>query len=135
MDDTLRARAERNALPNVGAQFFRADGEVKFQFVIDSGNIIGPRTATRADQDKHAGAWAAFAAAEGADGPLDRDASGAAGGSLPTEVTEDAADAAVLDAALDAQEAGTLETAPHAEVIATVTQVAPRSPRRSTRRG
>ncbi len=85
MADVFRAQTERNALPKVGATFYRDDeGQLMFQFVVDPSNIIGPRPATRADQEKHAGAWAAFVAAEGVSA-LDRDASGSVGGSLPAE--------------------------------------------------
>lgn len=81
---------ERNAMPAPGPRFFRGDDErVMFEFVIDSGNIIGPRPATQVDQDKHVGAWRLFADAVGAAGPLDRNASGAPGGSLPA--TDEAA--------------------------------------------
>jgi hypothetical protein len=82
--DPRRAQTERNALPQVGATFSREDGTVMFTFVIDPGNVLGPRPATRADQQAHAGAWAAFTAAEGVSS-LDRDARGGHGGSLPVE--------------------------------------------------
>lgn len=82
--DPRRADTERNMLPQVGARFFRDGEQVLFQFVIDSGNMLGPRPATRLDQQKHPGAWAAFAAAEGVSA-LDRDASGSEGGSLSAE--------------------------------------------------
>ena len=73
-------------MPAPGPRFFRGeDGHPMFEFVIDSSNVIGPRVATRGDQDKHVGAWRMFADAEGAAGPLDRDASGTLGGSLPVE--------------------------------------------------
>lgn len=81
----MQAQTERNMLPKIGATFFRDDeGDVLFQFVVDSSNIIGPRPATRADQDKHPAAWGSFVAAEGVSA-LDRDASGESGGSLPSE--------------------------------------------------
>lgn len=70
---------ERNAMPTPGPQFFRADdGTAMFQFVIDGGNIIGPRPATKADQEKHQGTWAYFlrleaasTAGDASDGPSD----------------------------------------------------------------
>lgn len=80
--DPRRASTERNMLPQVGASFFRDGDAVMFTFVIDSGNVIGPRPATRADQETHAGAWEAFRKAENLS-PLDRDASGDDGGTLP----------------------------------------------------
>lgn len=82
--DPRRAKTERNMLPTVGASFYRDGDDVLFVFVIDPGNIMGPRPATRADQQKHAGAWAAFCAADDVSA-LDRDASGEDGGSLPSE--------------------------------------------------
>lgn len=82
--DPRRAQTERNAHPAVGASFVREGGQVLFQFVIDPGNVVGPRPATRRDQEQHAGAWAAFIAAEGVS-PLDRDAQDGSGGSLPVE--------------------------------------------------
>lgn len=84
----MRAQTERDMLPKVGATFFRDDkGELLFQFVVDSSNIIGPRPARRSDQENHAAAWAEFAAAKGVTA-LDRDASGRDGGSLPLESPE-----------------------------------------------
>lgn len=89
--DPRTAKTERNMIPGVGPAFFRGDdGTVCFRFVIDTGNVIGPRPATRADQEKHAAAWSAFAAAEGVSS-LDRDASGGDGGSLPAEPESPAA--------------------------------------------
>jgi len=82
--DPRRAQTERDMLPKVGASFFREDGKVLFRFVIDSGNVMGPRPATRDDQKKHPDAWTAFVAAEGVS-VLDRDAEGGSGGSLPQE--------------------------------------------------
>ena len=91
---------ERNAMPAPGARFFRGDdGRPMFEFVIDSSNVIGPRIATQADQDKHVGAWRLFADAEGAAGPLDRNASGTPGGSLPATPEAAAALAAEPDPA------------------------------------
>lgn len=81
----LRAQFERDVLPKVGAAFFRGvNGDLLFQFVVDTANVIGPRPAVRSDQEKHPGAWAAFCEAE-AVSALDRDASGEPGGSLPQE--------------------------------------------------
>lgn len=82
--DPRRANTERNMLPAVGPKFYREGDAVLFVFVIDPGNVMGPRPATRADQEKHASAWSAFAAAEGVSA-LDRDATGGDGGSLPQE--------------------------------------------------
>jgi hypothetical protein len=82
--DPRRAKTERNMLPTVGAKFYREGKDVLFCFVIDPANVVGPRPATRADQEKHAGAWAAFRAADGVSS-LDRDAKDGAGGSLPAE--------------------------------------------------
>lgn len=82
MDDPRRAETERDLAPKVGPTFFK-DGDITmFRFVIDTGNVVGPRPATRADQEKHAEAWSAFAAREDVS-PLDRDGSGEEGGSLP----------------------------------------------------
>lgn len=83
--EDARVLTERNIMPARGPKFLRGDdGSVHFMFVIDSTNIIGPRPATRKDQENHAGAWAAFCAAEGVSA-LDRDGSGEDGGSLPAE--------------------------------------------------
>lgn len=82
--DPRRADTERNMLPKVGPSFSLVDGEVLFTFVIDSGNVVGPRPANRNDQQQHPEAWSAFAAASGVTA-LDRDASGQRGGSLPQE--------------------------------------------------
>jgi hypothetical protein len=82
--DPRRAATERNMIPTVGPVFYRDGGEVMFRFIIDSGNVVGPRPATRRDQEQHAAAWSAFAAAEGVSS-LDRDATGGDGGSLPSE--------------------------------------------------
>lgn len=52
---------ERNMLPQRGASFFRdPGGEVLFQFVVDTSNVIGPRPMTKADREKHPAAWDAF---------------------------------------------------------------------------
>lgn len=85
--EQARILAERDIKPAVGPKFFRDGDQVMFQFTIDTANVIGPRPATRGDQEKHAGAWAAFIAAEGVSS-LDRDASGEDGGSLPVEVAD-----------------------------------------------
>jgi len=82
--DPRQALTERDMLPSVGAAFFLEEEAVLFRFVIDQGNIIGPRRATRGDQERHAGAWAAFVAASGVSS-LDRDAKDGPGGSLPVE--------------------------------------------------
>ena len=82
--EEARVLSERNIMPARGPRFFREGGEVLFQFVIDTTNILGPRPATRRDQQEHAGAWKAFCDAEGVSA-LDRDASGSDGGSLPEE--------------------------------------------------
>lgn len=82
--DPQRAAMERNMIPAVGATFLREGDQVLFQFVIDSGNVIGPRPARSADQEAHPAAWRAFCAADGV-GDLDRAAGGAAGGSPPAE--------------------------------------------------
>lgn len=55
---------ERNIMPQVGARFFRRDDAVMFEFVVDPNNIIGPRSATKADSEKHWGAWTEFTAGE-----------------------------------------------------------------------
>lgn len=36
-----------------GPRFFMENGTIMFEFVIDHGNVIGPRPATQADYDKH----------------------------------------------------------------------------------
>lgn len=79
----MTVNRDRNLLPNPGATFFREKegGEVLFRFVIDAGSTIGPRPATRADQERHPEAWAAFSQAH----PLDRDGDGQPGGSLPAD--------------------------------------------------
>jgi hypothetical protein len=82
--ERARIATERDMLPKVGPAFFRYGEVVLFQFVIDTGNIFGPRPATRADQLNHPVAWSAFAAADGVSS-LDRDAKGGDGGSLPAE--------------------------------------------------
>jgi hypothetical protein len=55
------ARAERDVLPARGASFLLGDGgQVLFQFVIDTANVIGPRPATDADKATHSGEWTRF---------------------------------------------------------------------------
>lgn len=73
---------ERDCLPVPGPKFERIDGELFFKFVIDGGSIIGPRPATKKDQETHVEAWRIFCQVE-AVSPLDRDADGEKGGSLP----------------------------------------------------
>lgn len=73
---------ERTTMAVPGPKFERIDGEVTFKFVIDGGSVIGPRPATKKDQENHVGAWQAFCRAEDVS-PLDRDADGKDGGSLP----------------------------------------------------
>lgn len=60
----MEARSERNAMPVKGARFWREDGEVVFEFVIDAGNVIGPRPASKSDSEKHPEAWLAFTRGE-----------------------------------------------------------------------
>lgn len=58
--DPRRAQVERNAHFTRGPRFFCEDDVVMYEFVIDAGNVIGPRPATKADQAKHAEAWGEF---------------------------------------------------------------------------
>lgn len=81
-----------DAPPAREARFYREGDEVMFHFIIDEGNVIGPRPATKRDKWNHAAAWRAFSA---------------------LDAEEDAADVAVLEAARDALEAGSLETVSH----------------------
>ncbi len=68
---------ERNAAWSPGASFFR-DGDVTmFKFVLDSSSMVGPRKATKADQEQYPDAWQRFTS------PIDRDGDGEQGGSLP----------------------------------------------------
>lgn len=60
----MEARSERNAMPVKGATFWREDGEVMFQFVIDAGNIIGPCPASKSHSEMHPEAWSAFTRGE-----------------------------------------------------------------------
>lgn len=73
---------ERTALPVPGPRFERIDGDLMFKFVIDGGSVIGPRPATKSDQENHLGAWRDFCAAQDVS-VLDRDADGQNGGALP----------------------------------------------------
>jgi hypothetical protein len=107
---------ERNARPIPGPRFERVDGEVLFTFVIDGGSIIGPRPATDADRENHAGAWREFATADVAPEavepepelvaeviiPPDLDGDGKPGGSLPEAEDPDAEKKAALQADLKA---------------------------------
>ena len=74
---------ERDARPSVGPQFLEIDGVTMFRFVIDSGNIIGPRLAKKADRVEHEGAWEAFN--EGRLPQLDHDNNGQPGGAKAPE--------------------------------------------------
>lgn len=56
--------AERQAVYEYGARFFRQDGEVMFEFVIDAMNKMGPKPADEHDITKHPDAYAKFEAAE-----------------------------------------------------------------------
>lgn len=78
---------ERDARPSIGPQFLEIDGVTMFRFVIDSGNIIGPRKATKADKAEHDGAWRQFN--EGRLTALDHDRDGVAGGSKPIRPVSD----------------------------------------------
>lgn len=62
--DPRRALVERNAHFTRGPRFFRESGVVMFEFVIDAGNVLGPRPATEADYEKHGEAAAAFKRAD-----------------------------------------------------------------------
>lgn len=74
---------ERDARPSIGPQFLEIDGVTMFRYVIDSGNIIGPRKATKADRAEHQGAWEAFN--EGRLPQLDHDNNGQPGGAKAPE--------------------------------------------------
>lgn len=87
--EQARILAERNIMPARGPRFFREGGKVMFEFVIDTANRIGPHPASRRDQADHAGAWEEFCRREDVS-PLDRDASGSVGGSLPVDHVADA---------------------------------------------
>jgi hypothetical protein len=76
-----QANIERDARPSIGPQFLEVDGVTMFRYVIDSGNIIGPRKATKADKAEHEGAWRQFN--EGRLPQLDHDKDGVAGGVAP----------------------------------------------------
>lgn len=62
--DPRRAMTERNAHFTRGPRFYREAGAVMFEFVIDAGNMIGPRLANKPDSEKHPEAWSAFTRAE-----------------------------------------------------------------------
>jgi hypothetical protein len=89
--DPRRTLTERNAHFTRGPRFSRVGDVVMFEFVIDAGNVIGPRPATDADKAKHEGAWREFNTADAL-----------------TALARDDAD--LLDGALDKQAAGALET-------------------------
>lgn len=71
MDDTTRARAERDVLPARGASFFLEDGVLMFKFVIDTANVIGPRPAKPADAESYPAEWAAFKSATPDPAPIE----------------------------------------------------------------
>lgn len=60
MSEMLTRNRERSILAVPGAEFFDRDGEEMFQFIIDGGNIIGPRLATKTDKAQYPGEYAAF---------------------------------------------------------------------------
>lgn len=62
--DPRRALTERNAHFTRGPRFFREGDAVMFEFIIDAGNVLGPRPATKADSVKHDDAWVKFQRAE-----------------------------------------------------------------------
>jgi hypothetical protein len=72
MDTTgrkIEASTVRDVMPSRGARFFRdPEGALMFTFVIDRGNIIGPRPATINDARQHGEALRDFA--QGDAGPL-----------------------------------------------------------------
>lgn len=51
---------ERDIGVERGPRFYRDDGELMFAFGIDPSNSIGPRQATKIDQERWPEAWAAF---------------------------------------------------------------------------
>lgn len=63
--DPRSATTERNMLPSVGPVFFREGDDVLFQFVIDPGNIVGPRLARAQDVRAHGEAFQAFCSEHG----------------------------------------------------------------------
>jgi len=77
---------ERTIMAVPGPKFERLDGVVMFKFVIDSGSVIGPRPATKTDQENHAEAWRLFCLGDGV-APVDR--AGDGGASLPAEPRTD----------------------------------------------
>lgn len=60
MNETRKSTTERAAHYTFGPRFFTEGEETLFEFMIDSGNKVGPRPATDADKAKHAEAWAKF---------------------------------------------------------------------------
>lgn len=60
MSEQRKSTMERAAHYTFGPRFFTEGDGVMFEFVIDSGNKVGPRPATDADKEKHAAAWAEF---------------------------------------------------------------------------
>lgn len=58
--DPRQAAVRRNAHFTRGPRFFREDGEVLFEFVIDATNVVGPRPAHDGDRVSHPEAWAQF---------------------------------------------------------------------------
>jgi len=77
----MTATVERDARPSPGPQFFEHEGVTMFRFVIDSGSVIGPRKATKADKEDHKGAWEQFN--KGRLPQLDHDHDGVPGGAAP----------------------------------------------------
>jgi len=51
---------ERNVGFSAGPLFLERDGEILFQYTMDSSSVVGPRKATQADKDEHKGAWELF---------------------------------------------------------------------------
>jgi hypothetical protein len=51
---------ERSAAWAPGASFFRDGDVIMFKFVLDSSSMVGPRKATKADQDQNPGEWQLF---------------------------------------------------------------------------
>lgn len=76
------ADIERDLGFSFGPKFFRQADEVMFSFGVDPNNVLGPRKATRRDQEEHAEAWSKFVASQPLS-QLDHDGDGRPGGSLP----------------------------------------------------
>lgn len=55
-----KSTTERAAHYTFGARFFKDGDDLMYEFVIDSGNVIGPRPATDADKEKYPREWAEF---------------------------------------------------------------------------